>query len=290
MSKIHVATPAGQTEHEETELRALWHQGKFPADAKYWKQGMPDWRPLASYFADIPFNPYASSLHAEPQPVSNNGSYAYAKSPHRLTRFLLVMLSICLVWSILRIASDAMQLSLLSSPYTAEEGMANDQRQSIVAIGWSVIFYTTSIPFLRWVHRINVNCRGFGARSMLLTPGWAVGSFFIPILNFFRPYQSMKQVWQVSRDPADLQSGKGSALVGWWWALWLLSNVTGSVSDRFSKHATTIDSWIQSTWVAIVASAIGAFVSVAAILLVRGIYRMQEALVNPAPQAPGKAS
>lgn len=291
MSKIHVATREGQSEYEETKLRALWHQGQLPRDAKYWKEGMADWQPLGSWFSasDAAFNPYTSTLHANPQVIPPQGRYAYARSPHRLTRFVLVMLGISLAGDLVRIVSDAMQLSLLGGSYNADEGMANDARQSAISIGWVVIYFVTSIPFLMWVHRINVNCRGFGAKGLLLSPGWAVGSFFVPILNLFRPYQAMRQVWQASRNPENWQSQSGSPILGFWWGLWLLSCVMGQVSFRFSLHADTTDSLILSTGLSIAEGVVSVILTVTAILLVRGISRMQEALVNPSSAVPDTA-
>ncbi|RYD66870.1 MAG: DUF4328 domain-containing protein [Verrucomicrobiaceae bacterium] len=282
MSKIHVATREGQSEHEEAELRTLWHQGQLPRDAKYWKEGMADWQPLASWFSNdgAPFNPYSSTLHAEPQAVSASGNYAYVRSPHSLTRFLLVMLSLCVVCSTLNILSDGMQLSLLNSSYTQEEGEANDLRQSILAISWTVLFFVTSIPFLRWIHRANLNLRGFGAWDLKFTPGWAVGYFFIPFINLVRPYQAMKEIWQASHDPKNWQLQKNTALVGWWWALWILCSLMGRISLSFSRRADTIDKLNESTAISIVSSSTNLVVTLLAILLVLRISRKQEERVN----------
>lgn len=287
MSKIHVATREGQSEYGETEVRAMWNSRQFPQDAKYWREGMADWQPLSSWLSagDAPFNPYASTLHAAAEVPLSGGRYSYTRPLRGLTRFLLVMLWISLACEVVRIGSDAMQLSLLGSTYTVEEGTANDARQSVVATVWMVIYFATSIPFLMWIHRINVNCRGFGAQGMMMSPGWAVGSFFVPILNLFRPYQAMKQVWQVSQDPENWYSQKASGLLGLWWGLWLLSCVMGQVSFRLSLHADTVEALVGTTGLSIAEAGVSIVLTLTAIQLVRRIFRMQEALVNREPDS-----
>lgn len=281
MRKIHVATEGAQTEYTESDLRSLWQQEKLPKDAKYWKEGMTDWQPLAGYFPpeNVPFNPYASNPDISSVPVSGGG-YVYTARPHTLTRFLLVMLWLCLIAEVVKIGSELAQLSLLQTSFTKEAGEANDLRETVVSYSWLTIYFATSIPFLRWIYRANVNCRGFGARDMKFTPGWSVGYFFVPFVNLVRPYQAMKEIWQASQDPMNWQSQSGSPLVGWWWAFWILSNIMGRVSLSFAGQATTVDALITSTNIAIAASTVGVLLTLFAILLVRKISRKQEELVN----------
>src|SRR5664279_2860174 len=46
-----------------------------------------------------------------------------------------------------------------------------------------------SVCFSMWFHRAYRNLPTLVNGQLLTTPGWAVGSFFIPFLNLFRPYQ-----------------------------------------------------------------------------------------------------
>ena len=51
----------------------------------------------------------------------------------------------------------------------------------------------------RWIYRTNANAHSFGTGDMSITPGWAIGWYFIPIANLFKPYEGMKETWQVKR-------------------------------------------------------------------------------------------
>ncbi len=78
------------------------------------------------------------------------------------------------------------------------------------------------ITFLVWIYRTNKNLRTLSGQQMRFAPGWAVGCYFIPIVNFFMPYQAMKEIWQVSHK----SRGGTPSIVAGWWALWLTTIVS----------------------------------------------------------------
>src|SRR4051812_38912574 len=50
------------------------------------------------------------------------------------------------------------------------------------------LFIATVVTFLRWLHRA-VRLAGTIDADVGVTPGWAVGYWFVPFLNLYRPYQ-----------------------------------------------------------------------------------------------------
>lgn len=102
---------------------------------------------------------------------------------------------------------------------------------SYISIG---IYVLTAIPFAMWVYRANLNCRGF-AQNLTFNPGMAVGCYFIPFANLVYPYQAMQEIWKVSLNPANWKMEKGSVLVGFWWALWLIHAFLGYALIFFSR-------------------------------------------------------
>jgi hypothetical protein len=284
VKKFHIATAEGQNEYEEALARMLWRQGKIPPNAKFWIQGMADWRPLSEYFGPntVDQNPYSPPSALDQPVISEVRGLTYTKSPHALTRFVVIMLWLSLACEIVSVLSELAQFSLLSRAYTAAEAEANDSRQQMIAWGYFIVFLATSIPFLRWIHRANLNCRGFGARDMTFTPGWSAGSFFVPFLNLVRPNQAMKEIWQASNNPFNWKGQPGSPILGWWWGLWLASGLIGQVSLQFTKHAETIDELKATTLIAIGENLVGIPLCLAALAMIRRIYKSQEALVNRA--------
>jgi hypothetical protein len=54
--------------------------------------------------------------------------------------------------------------------------------------------------------------------------GWAIGSWFVPILNLFRPAEIANDIWRTSL------RGRNGGLTGLWWGLYLLNLVSGGVA------------------------------------------------------------
>jgi hypothetical protein len=60
--------------------------------------------------------------------------------------------------------------------------------------------FMTALFFLLWTYRSYRHLSALSDRDLRFSPGWAVGWFFAPIMNLFRPYQVMKEIWEES-DP-----------------------------------------------------------------------------------------
>ncbi|MBW2278874.1 MAG: DUF4328 domain-containing protein, partial [Deltaproteobacteria bacterium] len=74
-------------------------------------------------------------------------------------------------------------------------------------------------------------------------PGWAVGSWFVPIMNLFRPVQMMGDVFRISASIRADSSPRGMpGLVQAWWAAWLLSAVLSMFASGFDDLALLIAS------------------------------------------------
>ncbi|MCP3982148.1 MAG: DUF4328 domain-containing protein [bacterium] len=141
------------------------------------------------------------------------------------------------------------------------------------------------VLFCVWLHRVATNARTLGIRNLEFTPGWAVGYFFIPFLNLFKPYQAVKEIWQSSDPEAepDFWSNRSSSLVGYWWMFWLLGNVGGRVLDSAAKR--TSDASIAM----LLAAADAALLLTAAVLatlVIRGIVQRQHVKAQRAESAP----
>lgn len=63
-----------------------------------------------------------------------------------------------------------------------------------------LIFLTLIVLFSIRIYRANLNARALGAQGMRFSPGWTVGWFFVPVMNLFRPFQAVREVWKAS-DP-----------------------------------------------------------------------------------------
>ena len=85
----------------------------------------------------------------------------------------------------------------------------------------------------RWIYVASWNAHQLSS-DMSISPGWAVGWFFIPIANLFKPYQAMKECWMASHNQWDSYSEPPPPLLGWWWGLWIATNILSNVSMRLT--------------------------------------------------------
>lgn len=77
-----------------------------------------------------------------------------------------------------------------------------------------------------WIYRANANAHALGG-DLSVSPGWAVGWFFVPIACLFKPYLAMKETWLASHFGGNWGDGEATDLLSWWWGLWILSGVLG---------------------------------------------------------------
>ena len=115
----------------------------------------------------------------------------------------LILAKTLLVWLLVGLGSP-----LLSHPVSQAVLAILDGISSLVGLLYG-------ITFLIWIYKATRRLREQAGTAMRFSPGWAVGWFFIPVANFYKPYQVMKAVWQVShaKAPAD------PVLVRRWWGL-----------------------------------------------------------------------
>ena len=91
----------------------------------------------------------------------------------------------------------------------------------------------------RWIYVTNANAHAFGTGEMSISPGWAVGWFFVPIASLFKPYEGMKETWQVSHNFGGLIEEAESPLVRWWWGLWIVTGIVGWASVQMGGLSET---------------------------------------------------
>lgn len=163
-----------------------------------------------------------------------------------------------------------------------EQLTLGDLAEFFVALATLFVFIALVVAFCVWLHRAVKNLAALGNPKAKIehTPGWAVGSFFVPIANLFLPYKAVREVWVKSdpsiRDEADLfyttTSSAPPLLLGWW-LTWVATNILDNVSWRLSARANGIESFIRG--VDVVSDLVGIVSAVLAIMVVRGIDRRQ---------------
>jgi hypothetical protein len=134
---------------------------------------------------------------------------------------------------------------------------ASDDQTATIGIVEVVVLVIAAACFIGWFHSAYSNLLRLGATSTRYGPGWAIGAWFVPILNLWRPKQIANDIWRGS-DPGrpgeqPSWSEPVSPLLWFWWGGWLLSYVLGRVSAQEWKNATNAHALRSATDLDIVA-------------------------------------
>lgn len=124
---------------------------------------------------------------------------------------------------------------LVSAVSESEDIWPPNDLSDVIQIATFAIFLLSIIFSCRWIYFSGKNVRALGATGLAISPGWAVGWYFIPIANLWKPYQAMKEIWQASRDPLDWKHQQPSSRLSTWWTMWLILTVT----QQF-KYSSTV--------------------------------------------------
>jgi hypothetical protein len=147
-----------------------------------------------------------------------------------------VVAACLLIYALVSLAGvfvDLSQLALVPKrPIAARppDGLtAGEALTLLIRIFLMGIAVLTGVFFLVWVYRAYKNLKALGATDLNYSPGWAIGGFFVPILNIVRPYQVISEIWKASAYKARRSRGASwlyeptPIFITAWWGLWLFS-------------------------------------------------------------------
>lgn len=195
-----------------------------------------------------------------------------------------------LVWivmglDVISLVSSLMQLNLLKDirngiSFPEEVLRSNDLREGVIAILVLIATVVSAVTFIQWFRRAYYN---LGKRANpLYKDGWAAGAWFVPIISLFRPYQIMKEMWdkttQLINSKSENKVKDSTAILGVWWALWIISSIAGNFLARASFKAETLDQLISSTMGDVFLSIIGIPLAIVAVLVIRKYAAKEEEL------------
>ncbi len=146
------------------------------------------------------------------------------------------------------------------------------------------ILLVTIVIWCIWQHRAQSNAGQLAAGGLHFSPGWAVGWWFVPVADLWKPFQTVRELWKGSHGPA-WQGIRTWRVIGWWWALWLVSWIqiwTGSGSFSVglgteSRAPVTSAQLISHDRWQLIAQGVRIVAALLAIAIVRSVTRLQAA-------------
>jgi hypothetical protein len=186
-------------------------------------------------------------------------------------RAVVVVFCVLIAVDLFAVASSLLELDLLDrvkagEPVTNAELTGNDDRQTSVGAVQFAMLITGAVVFIRWLRAAyrNVDVVAPGLRRY--GHGWAIGAWFVPFLNLWRPKQIVNDLWR-----AGGSRGAPEPLPWWlnvWWGAWMLAGAAGQVAQRRMVEQDTIDQLRTADLLYIVSDSIDAIVAAIAIFVV----------------------
>jgi hypothetical protein len=105
--------------------------------------------------------------------------------------------------------------------------------------------------FIQWFRRAYFN-QEIKFKSMASSNGWVSGAWFVPIMNLFKPFQLMQEIYEnaesylLDKKLIDEKKSRKS-IIGWWWGLWIGTGVLSRISSSFLGSADDLGELIAST-------------------------------------------
>lgn len=133
-----------------------------------------------------------------------------------------------------------------------------------VALWLAVGFMLVALPVAPWIYRAHANLRDDGAPGLNYSPGWALGSFLVPVLNLFVPMKAMRELWNRSHGEEAHFAHVSVGDVGNWWTCLL----TGSFIQAYLDFTVALD--MTSPLRITVPIGVNTFLSLFSLLLLEG--------------------
>ncbi|MBX2828022.1 MAG: DUF4328 domain-containing protein [Flavobacteriaceae bacterium] len=175
---------------------------------------------------------------------------------------------------------DIINLIDRGGDYTDEMITTNDWIVSISGLVYLVIYIVAAVFFIQWFRRgyYNLSQRVQCEHS----DGWAAGSWFVPIISLFRPYRIMKEMWyktaRIIGQRLNVLERPSEAVIGWWWAFWIIATIIGNSSLGTIFGDETLESLRKTTITDIIVYLLNIPTGLLAIRMIKDYARMEEKL------------
>nr|WP_299382441.1 DUF4328 domain-containing protein [Allomuricauda sp.] len=196
-----------------------------------------------------------------------------------------------LIWILLGIGfislySSYLQYDLLLKvqegfPVSDHQLDMNDIREGIMGTLMLIAYIISVVTFIRWFRRAYFNLHS-RTEKPLYDEGWAAGSWFVPILNLYRPYKIMEELDDRTTYLIQQRTGEeikhSRAIIGTWWALWIIGGIVGKYVAKSGLKAETLEELMSSTQADMFGILFDVPLSLFAILVIRAISKKEQQL------------
>jgi len=139
---------------------------------------------------------------------------------------------------------------------------------SYFSFGPAGLMAITGLLWLAWQHRL---AAAVPRRTLRRSPGWHVGSWFIPVASLWFPFQNLSDLHRAVTPGPD--GDRTPPTYQLWWGLWVASSVAGWVANAAAQGESTLASIMQAAVANAVGETLNAGSAVFAVLVVGDLTR-----------------
>jgi hypothetical protein len=204
------------------------------------------------------------------------------KSAHGLAQASVACLIVVITCYFLEVIYSIAFVAFFPNLGESEDMSASETVMSLLALGIIAVkvlfFIATVVSFLMWLYRAYKNLEAFNVQNLNTSAGWAVGYWFIPILNLFKPLKVVNELYHGS-NPETAEQGYAfsdtgtPAIHGFWWACWILSNFANRIASAIEKSAKDVTN--SSVLFDVISLSLGIMAGVLLIFIIRDIDERQ---------------
>ncbi len=166
------------------------------------------------------------------------------KSNEQRARVAIILVWIVLAIDLLSVPLNFWRYNFLDDDipaYQINQAILSDSLYTIIILLYCAALVISAITFIQWFRRAYYNLH-IKVKHLSYKEGWASGGWFIPIGNYFIPYQIMKELYietdkLLSNTFEKYSSKKSFSFIGVWWILWILMNFLDQISFRLNDDS-----------------------------------------------------
>lgn len=204
-------------------------------------------------------------------------------------RWAVMALVVVIVADLLAIGADWLEIDLLSRAIDGKrvsmsELDSSDDRQAVLGLLGLAVVIAAAVFFIRWFHAAYANLTALGREDLRFGTGWAIGAWFVPLLNLWRPKQIANDIWRgsnpnVPSQPAPWKEAGVPTFLELWWGAWIIADV-GQIAMRVWFESETAEELRTAAYADIGFLVIDVVAATLAIVVVRRLTARQDERVR----------
>jgi hypothetical protein len=202
-------------------------------------------------------------------------------------RAIKIVFTLLAATTLVAAVSDVLEISLLDRLIAGEDVSDsqlddNDLRQGLIGLVQFAVFVAAVVVFIRWMLQAYKNVDVVARGTRRYGHGWAIGSWFVPFLNLWRPKEIINDIHRGGAGP------DRTTLLWVWWAFFLISNWIANIALRGVFSDDTPEELRDGSIATLISDILDVPGAILAILvataLTRGLDERAAALPEPEPE------